>query len=63
MRQPPDDWLTTTQAAEIIGVSERRVRQLCQAGRLVSQQPGGQVWLILRSDVDAYIARLSDGHR
>lgn len=30
------DWLTTAQAAEVLGVGEERVRQLCRSGELVA---------------------------
>jgi excisionase family DNA binding protein len=40
----PTKYLTTTEAAEILGVHQRQVRHLCSQGRL--GQRFGSVWMI-----------------
>jgi excisionase family DNA binding protein len=41
------DFLTTKEAAELWGVTERRVQVLCAAGRIEgAQRLGGKVWII-----------------
>lgn len=40
-----DDYLSTKQAAHALGISERRVRQLCDAGKIPAKKVGIN-WLI-----------------
>lgn len=42
---PPARWLTTTQAAELLGVSERAVRKRITKGSLTARMLGGR-WLV-----------------
>ena len=54
--------LTVAQAAEALGVIPRRVRLLCQEGRLGTQLGGGP-WILQRAEVIDYLARShSSGH-
>lgn len=53
---PTDELLTTRQAAEMLDLTPRRVRQLAAAGLGVKSD--GR-WRIRRSDVDAYQERAS----
>ena len=46
-------WITQTAAAEILGVSRRRVRQLREEGRLRSEKVGRD-WLVDAENVRAY---------
>ena len=50
------DFISTTEAAERLGVDESRVRQLLRAGELAGEklQRGGRDWLVSRASVDAY---------
>jgi len=50
------DSLTVHEAAALLGVSVRRVRQLCEQGRLVARKHG-PVWLIDRASVVARAKR------
>jgi excisionase family DNA binding protein len=54
-------YLTTIEAAELLGVSERRVRKFCEEGRL--GQRIGRIWAIAEVQVAqfAQIERLSGG--
>lgn len=45
-RYNPDTTLTAEQAAEILGVTPRRVRTLCRAGRIVGARKIGRDWII-----------------
>lgn len=45
--------LTPQQAADLLGVSDRRVRQLCVTGDLAAQRIGGR-WQINRQDARDY---------
>lgn len=45
-------WVSTEQAAKIIGVSVGRIRQFVQDGRLTSHQPTDSDHYFKRSDVD-----------
>ncbi len=51
----PDEWLTVSQAAARLGVSERTVRRRCESGKLVARLvaneggTGGRAWLIDRA--------------
>ncbi len=44
------DWVTSVEAARMIGVSERRVRQLLADGRLAGRLAGGR-WQVDRASV------------
>ena len=46
--------LTTTEAAAVLGISEIRVRQLCQDGRL--GQKIGRDWLFTQAELDEFLA-------
>ena len=46
-----DDLLTTREAAELLNISDARIRQLIYAGRLPSQKIG-QMNLIKKSDLE-----------
>jgi excisionase family DNA binding protein len=54
----PDEWLTTTQAAQLIGYHPEYVRQLVKAGKIEAQKIGRD-WLIQRSKLLAYIRKVS----
>ena len=47
-----DQWLTTRDAAERLGVSVSRVAQLAKSGKLPAEREG-RVWFIRLSDVEA----------
>lgn len=41
------EWLTTAQVAEVLGVGEERVRQLCRAGELAARKVrSGREWQV-----------------
>lgn len=40
------DWMTTKEAAELWGVTIRRVQGLCDAGKLHGATRIGQIWVI-----------------
>jgi excisionase family DNA binding protein len=47
------DWITTTEAADIIGCGRRHIAKLCQGGKL---ETGffGAAWKIRRASAEAY---------
>ncbi|KKM88427.1 hypothetical protein LCGC14_1258770 [marine sediment metagenome] len=47
------DFLTVSEAAELIGVTEGRVRQLLKSGDLLGEKFGTQ-WVITRAEVDRF---------
>jgi excisionase family DNA binding protein len=47
------EWLTTKQAAELIGYNAEYIRKLAQAGRIPAQKLGRD-WVIRRADLLAY---------
>lgn len=53
-----NDWLTTTEAAQLLGLTGRTVRRLCEIGRFPNAtQPNRAHWRIPRHDVEALIER------
>jgi excisionase family DNA binding protein len=47
------DYITTEQAAEILGISRIRVLAFINDGRLKAER-AGRAWLILKSDLDDF---------
>lgn len=45
------EWLTTAEAAELLGVTQRHIRWLIVQGRLVAQKWGPRDYRIRRKDV------------
>ena len=48
-----EEIITTPEAASILAVSERRVRELCARGQLPAVKVARD-WIIRRADIDAY---------
>lgn len=48
------DPITTTQAAEIIGINSSMVRRYCRRGDLPAQQVGRD-WMIERKDAEEFV--------
>lgn len=46
------DWLSTNDAANILGCTYGRIRQLMRDGRLVGQKLNGRAWIIQKSSVE-----------
>lgn len=55
--------LTVNQAAAELGLSERRVRELCQSGALRAQTAGRRLYLIPRRSLVAYRQRTAAAPR
>jgi excisionase family DNA binding protein len=55
----PDDLLSTAEAAEAMGVTEQRIRQLCAAAQFPNAFKVGRGWIIPRQDIEALLARRS----
>lgn len=47
---PAGDWLSVTEAAELLGLTRRRVHDFIKDGRL-PHKPAGNSFLVLRADV------------
>ena len=55
-----DRYITTREAAEMLGVSDQRVRDLLKAGRLSGKKLGskfGGMWLVERQSVKTFKRR------
>ncbi|MFC4535687.1 helix-turn-helix domain-containing protein [Sphaerisporangium dianthi] len=53
---PSSTWLTTTQAGDLLGMTDRGVRDAIEGGRLPAENVAGR-WRISREDVEHYRAR------
>lgn len=51
----PSEWGSTTQAAGLLGITDRAVRLAVREGRLPAQQVAGR-WRVTREDVEHYRA-------
>ncbi len=54
------DFITTKQASEIWGISQRRVAILCEQGRIEGVKKAGTVWLMppnIKKPEDARVKR------
>ena len=45
------DWITPQQAAQLWGISERRVQSLCIKGRVEGARKLGRAWLIQKDTI------------
>lgn len=54
--EPASRWLNAAQVAVILGVKPRRVRTLCDEGRL-GERVANRVWLIAREELLEYLTR------
>ena len=52
----PADWITTTEAAEILGMSSRGVRQAVDYQHLTAKKVGARLILVTRKSVLAFKA-------
>jgi excisionase family DNA binding protein len=50
-----DEWITTQEAAEIIGVTRNHVRHLIRHGELQAKR-FGRAWMVSRKSAEAYAA-------
>lgn len=53
----PEEWMTTTQAAELMGYNYAHVRYLVRKGHVVGMKMGRD-WLVRRDSVLAYIEEI-----
>lgn len=53
--KPRSTWLTTTEVADLLNLTDRAVRSACQSGRLSAQRIGDR-WQISREDFEHYRA-------
>lgn len=54
-----NEWITTREAAERLGITSARIRQLAAEGKLTAQKVGGTYrgqWLVKASDIEARIS-------
>ncbi len=52
---PDEEWITTNEAAEIIGVSLKHVTYLLRTGK-VKGKKFGRFWMVDRASVEEYAA-------
>ena len=55
--EPHAYFYTTAEAANHLGVTEGRVRQLLGEGEFPSSQKWGTAWMLVREEVDSYKGR------
>ena len=48
-----EDWITTAEAAKILGLTARRVRQLIDEG-VIEGRRFASVWMVRRASVERY---------
>lgn len=53
-----NDWLTTTEAGRLLGLSSATIRNMCDDGRLAHIKPCGEHRRIPRTAVEALLAKL-----
>lgn len=53
----PDDVLSTAEAAELLDLSTRQVREHAEAGRLKGQKLNPRTWVFRRADVEGFTPR------
>ena len=51
-----DDWISQAEAARLRGVSQERIRQLVQSGRIQSLEVAGRK-LVRRSEVESFVPK------
>ena len=56
------DFLTTKQASEIWGISQRRVAILCEEGRIIGAVKAGRTWLMPTDAKKPTDARIKSEH-
>ncbi len=54
---PIDDWLTTTEAAEISGYHVERIRELLREDKIKGRK-WGQAWMISRDSLMLYVHKI-----
>ncbi len=59
----PGEWLTTGQAAELLGVSRSTVVRYIEAGTLEARRLPGGHWRIRRSDAEKLLRDDSESER
>lgn len=50
-----ENYVTTAEAAELIGKGPNMIAKLCQAGRLPGAEKIGNTWMIPRKSVENYV--------
>ena len=55
------DWINTAEAAQILGVSQRWIRDLLEAGELEGRKLGLRFWYVKRSSVEDYRKKREQG--
>lgn len=53
------EWITTKQAAELTGYTQRRVRQLAKAGKVKGQR-WGRDWQIDQKSILSYVRKAEE---
>lgn len=49
-----DDYLTTKEAGEFLGVGDQRIRDLIREGRLPNAKKRGGIWFVPLSDLENF---------
>ncbi len=63
MTKAQPEWITTKQAAELIGYNAEYIRKLAQSGKIPAQKLGRD-WVMKRADLLAYTRSVQEkGHK
>lgn len=57
--QPDSEWLTTTQAGLLLGLSSMTVSRMCDDGRLEHTRPAGKQRRIHRAVIESHLAAVT----
>jgi excisionase family DNA binding protein len=52
-----EGWITTAQAAKLLGLTARRVLQLIEEGELVGFKVNPRLWMVKEVSVQAYLKK------
>jgi excisionase family DNA binding protein len=54
LKTPDCEWLSTTEAANLLGVSPQYILRLIVKGRLTAQRASGKAWLVSRHSLESF---------
>lgn len=55
MSQQQSEWITTEEAAAIMGIERASVQHLCKTEAIVCQRFGGKIWQVSRESAERYV--------
>lgn len=49
------EWITSKEAAEIMGIDPASVAHLCKTGGIICRRFGGKIWQIRKDTAESYV--------